>query len=151
MKIHARLKAQRGVVMLEALIAVFIFSFGVLGLIGMFAASIKNATEAQSRTQAAFAADSLVGLLRTADPATRASTYASPNGADYKTWATNQVYTVLPTAQISGNQPQVVFSGTGSLQVAITINWKANNDTTTHTYVVTTMLDAPSVATAATP
>jgi type IV pilus assembly protein PilV len=132
---------QGGVMLLEALIAVFIFSFGVLGLIGMFAASIKNGTEAQSRTQAAFLADSILGRMRVADPNTRSTTYASPSGADYMDWIANSVYKVLPTAQTSA--PTVAFSGNGSRTVTITIAWKANNDSTTHQYIATSVLEAP--------
>jgi type IV pilus assembly protein PilV len=142
-------KAQGGVVLLEALIAVFIFSFGILGLIGMFAASIKNGTEAQSRSQAAFLADSLLGQMRVADPNTRSTSYASPSGTDYATWIANSVYKVLPTAQSSA--PTVAFSGNGSRTVTITIAWKANNDSTTHQYIATSVLEAPPPSASSSP
>ncbi|MFT7228255.1 MAG: type IV pilus assembly protein PilV [Methylophilaceae bacterium] len=49
-------KSQKGVVLLEALIAVLVFSFGVLALAGLQAAMIKNTDEAKYRAEATFVA-----------------------------------------------------------------------------------------------
>jgi type IV pilus assembly protein PilV len=48
--------AQQGVVLLEALIAVLIFSFGLLALTGLQAAMIKNTDDAKYRAEATFIA-----------------------------------------------------------------------------------------------
>jgi type IV pilus assembly protein PilV len=47
------MKHQRGVFLLEALVAILIFSLGVLGMVAMGAASVAAQSDAQYRTEAA--------------------------------------------------------------------------------------------------
>lgn len=54
---------QRGVMLLEALISIAVFSIGVLGLIGLQSAAIKNADEARQRAAAAFYANQIIGSM----------------------------------------------------------------------------------------
>lgn len=54
---------QRGILLLESLVAILIISFGVLGLIGLWANSVKNASEAKYRSDATFLANEVVGQL----------------------------------------------------------------------------------------
>ena len=54
---------QSGYVLLEALVAMLIFSLGLLGLIGFQAASTKIATDSRFRTEAAMLADELLARL----------------------------------------------------------------------------------------
>jgi type IV pilus assembly protein PilV len=56
---------QAGVMLLEALIAILIFSLGILTVIGIQATSVKMAGDAQLRTRAALLADRLVGQMWT--------------------------------------------------------------------------------------
>jgi type IV pilus assembly protein PilV len=60
--------AQQGVVLLEALVAVLIFSMGVLALVGLQAAMVKNTSDAKYRADASFIAQQRIGLIW-ADPA----------------------------------------------------------------------------------
>ncbi len=60
-------KAQQGVVLLEALIAILIFSLGVLGLVGLQATMIKSTSEAKFRSEASFIAQQKIGQMW-ADP-----------------------------------------------------------------------------------
>jgi type IV pilus assembly protein PilV len=55
--------AQRGVMLLEALISIAIFSIAVLGLIGLQSAAIRNAGEARQRAVAAFYANQIIGQM----------------------------------------------------------------------------------------
>ena len=57
------LPTQRGVMLLEALISIAIFSIAVLGLIGLQSAAIRNTTEARQRAVAAFYANQIVGQM----------------------------------------------------------------------------------------
>ena len=54
---------QSGYVLLEALVAMLIFSLGLLGLIGFQAASTKIATDSRFRTEAAMLADELLAKM----------------------------------------------------------------------------------------
>lgn len=64
---HKRKSAQRGVVLLEALVAILLFSMGVLALVGLQAAMIKNTSDAKYRSEASFIAQQRIGMLW-ADP-----------------------------------------------------------------------------------
>ena len=61
--------SQSGVMLLEALISIAIFSIAVLGLIGLQSAAIKNANEARQRAAAAFYANQIVGQMWSDDRA----------------------------------------------------------------------------------
>lgn len=54
---------QFGAAFFEVLIAVLIFSFGILGVIGLQAAMIKNTGEARYRTEAAQIAQQRIGAI----------------------------------------------------------------------------------------
>src|SRR5258708_13136258 len=54
---------QEGVMLIEALIAILIFSIGILAVVGMQATAIKNVTESKSRSEAAFLAEELMAQM----------------------------------------------------------------------------------------
>jgi type IV pilus assembly protein PilV len=56
-------RAARGVVLIEALVGIMIFSIGVLGLVGLQAAMVKAQTQANYRAEAAQLAQDLVGRM----------------------------------------------------------------------------------------
>ncbi|MFZ3086523.1 MAG: type IV pilus modification protein PilV [Methylotenera sp.] len=66
--------AQQGVVLLEALIAILIFSMGILAVAGLQASMIKNTSDSKYRADAAFIAQQSLGRMW-ADPA-NLTTYA---------------------------------------------------------------------------
>jgi len=55
--------AQGGVALIEAMVAIFIFSIGVLAVIGMQAVSIRTSSDAKYRADAAYLADQLIGRM----------------------------------------------------------------------------------------
>jgi type IV pilus assembly protein PilV len=71
--------SQKGIVLLEALIALLIFSMGILALVGLQAAMIKNTSDNKYRADASFIAQERMGRMW-ADPANLA-TYACSNVA----------------------------------------------------------------------
>jgi type IV pilus assembly protein PilV len=54
---------QRGVVLIEALIAILIFSLGVLGLVGLQASLTRATTSAKYRADAAYLAQDIIGTM----------------------------------------------------------------------------------------
>jgi type IV pilus assembly protein PilV len=54
---------QRGVMLIEALIAILIFSIGILAAVGMQSIAIKNVTESKSRSDAALLAGELLAQM----------------------------------------------------------------------------------------
>jgi type IV pilus assembly protein PilV len=67
--------AQRGSMLLEGLIAILIFSMGILALVGLQAVSIKNTADAKYRSDAAFLANQILGQMWADNPSNLA-TYA---------------------------------------------------------------------------
>ena len=63
MNINRAKTQQTGSVLLEALIAILIFSIGILALIGMQATAINNVADAKYRSTAGFLADQIVGTI----------------------------------------------------------------------------------------
>lgn len=54
---------QRGFALVEGLIAILIFSMGILALVGMQAAAIKTSTDAKYRADASYLANQVIGQM----------------------------------------------------------------------------------------
>ncbi|MBS1230067.1 MAG: hypothetical protein H6R17_3344 [Proteobacteria bacterium] len=74
---------------LEAMIALLVFSLGILGIVGLQAASIKASSDAKYRSEAALLANEVIGRMWVSDrtQATLQAGFASPDGAAYQAWA----------------------------------------------------------------
>jgi type IV pilus assembly protein PilV len=119
------LNQQSGVMLLEALIGLLIFSIGVLALVGMQAAAIRNSTQAKYRTDASFAVNRVLANMQA----------NSANLQDYAGSVTaaegNWLGTDLPNA--SG---RVVVSDTNL--VTITVNWRPAHNAPESSFVTQT-------------
>lgn len=132
---RVRRRHWRGYSLLDALIALALLSFGLLGLTRLQTRTLAQATEAQSRTTAAALADELVSsaLVDAGNrncytlPAsgTCASTTASTLASNWST----RVAASLP----GGSATSTYTSASGQLQVVITWTGKGTGDTRTLT------------------
>ncbi|MEO8999437.1 MAG: hypothetical protein ABI227_11310 [Rhodanobacter sp.] len=137
--------SQQGIVLLDAVIAIVIFSFGILGMVVLQAAAIKLAGDAKYRTDAAMLADQVIAQMWTADPSTLTSSYGSATGAGFTAW--KSIVTTIGTGSVprpglpgaAANPPTIVV-GTNNL-VTVTVMWQAPNDTGTHSYVSITQIN----------
>lgn len=111
--------AQRGIVLIEALIAILLFSVGVLALVGLQGTLAKDVTHAKSRSEASLLANQLIGQIWV-DQA-NLSSYAvnggtcSANYAPCQSWRSSLMGT-LPAATAD-----VTVNGS---QVDITLAWR---------------------------
>jgi hypothetical protein len=81
-------KRQGGAYLLEALIGILIFALGVLGIVGLQAASLKTTGDASLRAEAVFAANQLLGQMWTDNVNNLAANYDSTlNGQPYLDFA----------------------------------------------------------------
>lgn len=62
-----RKSTQEGVVLIEAMVAILIFSIGVLAIVGLQASMIKNTADAKYRSEASYIAATRIGQMW-ADP-----------------------------------------------------------------------------------
>jgi type IV pilus assembly protein PilV len=136
--------AQSGFTLIEVMVAVLIFSFGILGLVGMQASAIKMSTDAQQRAEATFLADQLLARMLISDPASVADFNHNPVGttacaptaapsthAVVTEWLT-EVTTTFPRA--SAAEQQIIISG--SNDVIVRLCWKNGEADTPHTLEV---------------
>lgn len=132
---------QRGVLLLEVLIALLIFALGVLGLVGLQATAAKQSGQTKYRADATLLANDLLGLMRVTsrDFATLDDRFKT-GGADYLTWKERVVEqlpgadTYAPTVVLSEIKPlDAIVKGASapsaglasSTLVTITMRWKA--------------------------
>lgn len=120
---------------LEPLVALLIFSAGILAIVGMQAASLKLAGDAKYRTDASLLANQLIGQMWVGNRSVVAlqANYSSPGGASYTAWQ-NQVQAVLPG---SGTHPPTVTVNAGNGLVTVNVFWQVpGNASPTHSHTV---------------
>jgi len=121
MKSQRLLKQQGGVVLLEGLIAIVIFAFGVLAIVGMQASTMRATSDAKYRVDASFLINQTLGQM-----------WADRNNlAGYV--VTNQVVSGLP----SGKRTVAV----NGRDVTVTVTWQAPGESTVHTHSSITRID----------
>ena len=138
-------RSQSGVMMLEALIAILIFSLGILAIIGLQAESIRNSSGAKFRSDASFLANQVIGYMW-ADRANLALYAHRPTGpicaptgansanANVTAWLAN-VSALLPSAT---SAKQSITVNAANRQVTVRVCWESR--TGQHNFIVTTQL-----------
>jgi len=129
--------SERGVMLIEALVAILIFSIGILAVVGMQAVAIKDVTSAKYRSEAAFLAQELLAQMWTDNGNIGVYAFAGAGAppARILPWV-NKVQLRLPDA---GNQlPIVTLTNplppapavpTGAT-VQITVRWRLPEEAT---------------------
>jgi len=139
--------AQRGVMLLEVLIAVMVFSIGILGIVGLQSASIRHVNDAQYRGEAVFLANALVSQMwaddrTSSDPTYLDATYGDGgSGTGYA--AFKEMVRRLPGTDLSGNAPTVkVAAGptpTSSV-VTVTVFWQMPGEPAAHNFATSAVI-----------
>jgi type IV pilus assembly protein PilV len=112
---------QEGFMLLEALIAVLIFSMGILSLVGMQATATRYATDAQFRSTASYLANQRMADIWVGDRATMSSF----NESDIS-------LSGLPDGK---RTVKVVPDTTNGYLVTVTINWQMPGDAVAHKHI----------------
>jgi len=110
--------AQTGSILLEALIAILIFSAGILAIVGLQAASMQSTTQAKARVDASLIASQRLGDI----------------WVDIPTLTTNPSALVeadTPVASLPNGKRTTEIQGD---QVTVTITWQMPGQTETNTY-----------------
>lgn len=121
---------QQGVVLLEALIGILIFSLGILALVAMQAVSVSNVANARYRTEAAFLANEIISEIWVDRGAAYANlpNYVIPAGvASYPPAAAwvRKVNSLLPGSDVNPPDVAIVTPAAGGRQVTVTLRWRA--------------------------
>nr|WP_168929116.1 hypothetical protein [Crenobacter intestini] len=109
--------------LIEALVAILLFSLGVLGLIALQGRAVYLSSDAKYRADAAFLADSLIGHIAVADQS-NLDVFATPaaSGTITGDWVAEVVAT-LPNATA---QTQTVAVNKAAREVTVTLQWRSN-------------------------
>ena len=125
-------KSQAGVMLIESLVGILIFSVGILALIGMQGAAMRNTSDARYRSEAAFLASEIIGQMWVDMAAFNTTPHygtASGTFAARDAWET-RVAQRLPGVNLSGaTRPTIVHARIGtppahSDEVTVTIQWQ---------------------------
>jgi type IV pilus assembly protein PilV len=122
--------AQRGVSMIEVLVVLVLFSFGLIGMVGLQAKAVQYSVSAEDSSRAALLANEIVSAM----------------------WGANTIN--LPAATVAAWNAQVADAttrglpnGTGTVVVngnvaTVTVTWRAPHEPTTaaHSYVTQVQL-----------
>ncbi|MDP1595444.1 MAG: hypothetical protein Q8M45_06155 [Methylotenera sp.] len=107
-------KKNSGAVLLEVLISTLLFSFGVLGLVGMQAVATQNSINSQDRAVASILANDMVSQMWAKKTSTIASVAIS---GDITAWKLKVQNSILSNA--AGDVTEVAGLAT------VTVTWKA--------------------------
>ena len=127
-------KKSRGISLIEVLVAMTLFSFGILGLLGMHARAIGNFSDVKNRTDAALLTDSLINDIWVNRSNMASYAYAGSGTAPILQNWLSQVNATLPNSNAT-----VTVAGS---TVQVTITWQppdavASGQTHRHTEIAT--------------
>lgn len=137
---------QAGVMLIEALIAILIFSLGILAIVKLQATSIQQSASAESRALASMLANDVISQMWASDrtPATLKSNFESGTGTPFTTWRSKVIASGLPKVSTTQNTPTVSValqpagctgSACTSALVSVTVFWQAPTDTAAHQFM----------------
>jgi type IV pilus assembly protein PilV len=130
---------QQGSFLLEALVAILIFSMGVLAIVGMQTAAIKNSSESKYRSDANLLANQLIGQMWVSDRTgstlqTNFQGGAGTDGAMYTAWLgtttsplEGTVRKILPGITSTANLPTVAVVPASGV-VTVDVYWRSPNE-----------------------
>lgn len=122
----------RGSHLLEALVAIALFSFGVLGLVGVLAQSIRATHDARLRTEAATLAHAMLAEMWTMR-GTAVEAQFTAGGAAFDAWNA-RIASLLPAAATTVEFPEARLSAQSRAAV-VTIAWLLPGAGVRHRYV----------------
>ena len=164
-------KTQRGFLIIEALIAILIFSLGILGLIAMGSTAVGAQSDARFRTDAAALADEIAGLMAVTAGRSTAPLYGAPDttlqlslaafahqttgvasaaGCNFGGGAGNALVTNWANGVVAGPRrlpgatlanQQILVNTAAFNQVTITLCWQGPNDQAMRRHTLVTYIN----------
>ncbi|AMP01403.1 prepilin-type N-terminal cleavage/methylation domain protein [Collimonas arenae] len=114
---------QSGMSLIEVLISMLIFSFAILGLVGLQANAVKISFGAEDRTRAALMANEIIATMWTQKT-------LSPSTTTWQSRLSNPAVSGLP-----GSATGKVSAADANGVVTITITWQEPSSKTTDSYI----------------
>ncbi len=128
---------QRGTSLIEGLLALVVFSIGLMGLLMLLSATLIESGQARYRSEASFLASDLVARLWSGDRSLTSlqSRFGSTEGDDYQAWL-RRVQASLPGTSAAANQPVIEIDN--ERNVIITLVWQTPGEASSHRLMVST-------------
>ena len=129
-------KHQAGVMLIEALIGILIFSIGILALLGMQGSAIRNTTDARYRSEAAYLASQIIGQMWV--DIKQLPSYDTANPAVYPArdaWVT-RVATMMPGVTAGGALSPTIQIGPAPGEVRVQVQWQQPGEPQTRQMVI---------------
>ncbi|HEY5799725.1 MAG TPA: hypothetical protein VIT92_05865 [Burkholderiaceae bacterium] len=114
-------QTQSGMMLIEGMLSILIFSFGLLAIVGLQAANVRNTTEAKYRIDASFLANQTIGTL----------------WGDRANLASHEVTSETVTTLPNGTRSIDVNGNT----VTVTVTWRYPGDPVVRTYSAVTQIN----------
>ena len=138
-------RGQSGAFLLEALVGVLIFAFGILGLVGLQAVAIRNTNDLQYRGEAVAMAGAAMGRMWTMERTKLKGFYEGDKGSGGDGYlalveAAERLPSVKDNDALAPTVTVVDGPSTTSQLVTVTIRWQLPGDTTPHQYVGAVMV-----------
>lgn len=118
-------KNQKGIFIIESIVALVIFTIGILGIIKYQGETINATTDSQNRITAAFLADSIISDMWVSQ--SQITAIAGGQGEIYQNWL-DQVSNYLPgvSGQDSDTAPIITVTNglDGARIIQVTVRWK---------------------------
>jgi len=127
MMLPTRKCAQGGFMLLEALIAILIFSVGVLSMVGLQAMATRYSTDAKFRSTAGYLASKRMSEIWVADRATITSAF-------------NETGATLADLPSGTRTVSVTGDPTAGYTATVIINWQLPGESATHQHKVVTVI-----------
>jgi type IV pilus assembly protein PilV len=127
-------RSQAGVMLLEALVAILIFSIGVIALMGLQATSISSMTQNKYRTDASYLANQIIAAMWVGQADAAQSglpAFATSGGNAVRAAWDSLVKASLPLGK------GVITWNAATHQATVTVTWQRPDDPTPHQYVAT--------------
>jgi len=112
--------SQRGVVLLEVLISILLFSLAVLAIVGLQASMVKSTTDAKFRADASYVAQRVIGNI-----------WVNPDAFPYPLDTANDIPADLPNGQFTVTQPS-------QNQYQVKVTWQTPGEASQHNYTIIT-------------
>jgi type IV pilus assembly protein PilV len=148
------IRGERGMILIESLMAVAIFSLGILALIGMQATAMKQMTDARIRADASYLASQIISQMWTdrsyaVDYGYNTTTVSScvfsggttsSGNANITNWIGDSTKKDSVMGALPNAQAQITVEAVTTSLVTVTLCWRAPQETETHSYTTTALI-----------
>ena len=130
---------QRGSSLLEGLLAIILFSIGLLSLLILLSATLIESSNARYRIEASLLINDLVSHMWIGDHSLNGlkTRYADTTSTDYQSWFTS-VSNRLPGVSAKTNTPQITIDD--ARNVTVNLRWQVPGDSNSHQMIVQTLI-----------